>query len=137
MMLCGRSVAFDFAKISSGRVYSPFGERHLEGEASANTMPAHCDLLAQTSPVPAADPEPALFLHGERQAAEVQIVWRADRDPDNPDSWATTIEVLPPTRGSLAVTIAAARSFLSATSPAEVADIEGSGGRRIGRSRTN
>ena len=42
-------------------------------------MPAYLDLWAQTSPLPAADPEVGLFLHGAEQAApEVSVVWRSD-----------------------------------------------------------
>jgi CRISPR-associated endonuclease/helicase Cas3 len=42
-------------------------------------MPAHVDLWTRTAPVPATNPEPALFLHGPRTGpAGVQIVWRAD-----------------------------------------------------------
>lgn len=46
-------------------------------------MPAHLDLLSQTSPIPAADPEVALYLHGtRRQPDSVTVVWRADIDPE-------------------------------------------------------
>jgi CRISPR-associated endonuclease/helicase Cas3 len=46
-------------------------------------LPAYVDLWSQTSPPPAADPEPALFLHGpETGPADVTIVWRADFSPD-------------------------------------------------------
>lgn len=46
-------------------------------------LPAHLDLLTQTAPVPAADPEVGLFLHGPaRQPDSVSVVWRADVDPD-------------------------------------------------------
>jgi CRISPR-associated endonuclease/helicase Cas3 len=42
-------------------------------------MPAYADLWSHTSPIPNADPEVALFLHGpDRAPASVQIVWRAD-----------------------------------------------------------
>ena len=45
-------------------------------------MPAHLDLLSQTSPVPAADPDVAMHLHGPaRQPDAVGVVWRADVDP--------------------------------------------------------
>ncbi len=44
-------------------------------------MPAYADLWSHTSPIPNADPEVALFLHGpDRSPASVQIVWRADLD---------------------------------------------------------
>lgn len=46
-------------------------------------LPGHLDLLTQTAPVPAADPEIGLFLHGPvRQPDSVSVVWRADIDPD-------------------------------------------------------
>jgi CRISPR-associated endonuclease/helicase Cas3 len=42
-------------------------------------LPAYADLWSHTSPVPNADPEIALFLHGpDRSPASIQIVWRAD-----------------------------------------------------------
>ena len=46
-------------------------------------LPAHLDLLSQTEPIPAADPEVSLYLHGaERQPNSVTLIWRADIDPD-------------------------------------------------------
>jgi CRISPR-associated endonuclease/helicase Cas3 len=46
-------------------------------------MPAYAHLWSQTAPIPNADPEVALFLHGpDRSPASVQIVWRADIDED-------------------------------------------------------
>ena len=45
-------------------------------------MPAHLDLLSQTWPVPAADPEVALYLHGpDRQPDSVSVLWRGDIEP--------------------------------------------------------
>jgi CRISPR-associated endonuclease/helicase Cas3 len=42
-------------------------------------MPAHVDLLSQTSPIPEADPEVGLYLHGpQREADSVSVLWRAD-----------------------------------------------------------
>ncbi|MDN5872213.1 MAG: type I-U CRISPR-associated helicase/endonuclease Cas3 [Nitrococcus sp.] len=47
-------------------------------------LPAHLDLLSQTSPVPAADPEVGLYLHGKkRQPDSIAVIWRADIDPEN------------------------------------------------------
>jgi CRISPR-associated endonuclease/helicase Cas3 len=46
-------------------------------------MPAYAHLWSQTAPIPNADPEVALFLHGpDRSSASVQIVWRADIDEE-------------------------------------------------------
>lgn len=45
-------------------------------------LPAYLDLLSQTAPIPAADPEVSLYLHGaERQPNSVTLIWRADIDP--------------------------------------------------------
>jgi CRISPR-associated endonuclease/helicase Cas3 len=44
-------------------------------------FPAYADLWSHTSPIPNADPEVAVFLHGpDRSPATVQFVWRADID---------------------------------------------------------
>lgn len=49
-------------------------------------LPAHLDLLCQTSPIPAADPEVALYLHGvDRQPDAITVIWRADIEPDRKD----------------------------------------------------
>lgn len=89
-------------------------------------LPAHLDLFAQTTPIPAADPEPALFLHGEAALPDVQVVWRGDLDPGAPSSWAECVALLPPKREeALAIPISAARAFLSNAQPADIADTEG------------
>ncbi|MCS1407284.1 MAG: hypothetical protein M2R45_00441 [Verrucomicrobia subdivision 3 bacterium] len=59
-------------------------------------MPAHLDLLCQTSPAPHAEPSPSLYIHGpDRDCPEVHIVFRADID-NSDDSVANLIEALPP-----------------------------------------
>lgn len=46
-------------------------------------LPAHLDLLSHTSPIPAADPDIALYLHGAlRQPDAITVVWRADNDEE-------------------------------------------------------
>ncbi len=61
----------------------------LDGLVSAKVdapvlMPAYAHLWSQTSPIPKADPDIGLFLHGpKRSQASVQIVWRADVDEDD------------------------------------------------------
>jgi CRISPR-associated endonuclease/helicase Cas3 len=45
-------------------------------------LPAHLDLLSQTSPIPGTDPDIGLFLHGpDRQPDSITVVWRSDIDP--------------------------------------------------------
>src|SRR5690606_16700655 len=51
------------------------------GEAPV-LLPAHLDVLCQTAPAPAPEPDVQPFLHGkDRSVPEVQVVWRADLDP--------------------------------------------------------
>jgi len=78
-------------------------------------MPAYLDLWTQTSPVPAADPEPALFLHGtDPVRPSVQIVWREDLDLDSaPEDLRTLLAAMPPRSGeAVQVSLAAARRWL-------------------------
>ncbi len=67
-------------------------------------MPAHLDLLCQTAPRPALEPEIAPYLHGpNRGVPEVRVCWRADL-PEQRDrldrQWLTrcakTLAVCPP-----------------------------------------
>jgi CRISPR-associated endonuclease/helicase Cas3 len=49
-------------------------------------LPAHLELLSQTSPIPSADPEAALYLHGKsRQSDSVAVIWRGDILPGFPE----------------------------------------------------
>ena len=60
-------------------------------------LPAHLDLLCQTAPRPAIEPDIQMYLHGVgRQALEARVVWRADLDPDKPKAWLETIALCPP-----------------------------------------
>lgn len=93
-------------------------------------LPAHLDLLAQTSPAPVPEPDVSLFLHGPRDsAADVQIVWRADLAPENSDSWADIVALVPPVSAeALAVSPGAARMWLAQQAVLDVADVEGASG---------
>lgn len=91
-----------------------FGLRHFNIPMSADTlspkqdapvlMPAHLDLLSQTSPIPTANPEVALYLHGpSRQPDAVTIIWRADIDPAWNNQDVVRLLTLVPPRTSEAV----------------------------------
>lgn len=61
-------------------------------------LPAHLDLLCQTSPAPAIEPDVSLFLHGKgRHAPEVRVVFRLGLDLDNEDHVRECLHLLPPT----------------------------------------
>ncbi len=88
-------------------------------------MPAYAHLWSQTWPIPNADPDVPLFLHGpDRSPITVQIAWRADlfRDRTNNE----TIELLrlvPPKPGEMVeVSLAAARRWLRNTPTLDFAD---------------
>ncbi|HUC70070.1 MAG TPA: type I-U CRISPR-associated helicase/endonuclease Cas3 [Stellaceae bacterium] len=92
-------------------------------------LPAYADLWSQTWPIPAADPEVALFLHGaERSPASVQIVWRADIEAEDLRAARSEkadrtrlIELLtmvpPRTAEAIEVPVWAARAFLRRRGP--------------------
>lgn len=83
-------------------------------------MPAHVDLLAQTSPVPATDPEVALYLHGPtRQPDAITVVWRADlHEAMDNEATARLLALMPP-RSSEAVELPLWAVRLWLVTPAE------------------
>jgi CRISPR-associated endonuclease/helicase Cas3 len=90
-------------------------------------LPAHVDLLSQTSPEPAVSPDASVYLHGpEAGAPDVQVVWRADLGED-PKGWLDMVAMCPPSAAeSLAVPFGAVRRWLAEeVGGGEVADIEG------------
>lgn len=91
-------------------------------------LPAYLDRLAQTSPLPAVEPSPVLFLHGPRaEPPEVQVVWRADLGEDEA-SWPAVVTLAPPIAGEVVqVPLAAVRRWLAdeRAEAADVADVEG------------
>ena len=93
-------------------------------------FPAHLDMWVQTNPPPEPDPDVAPFLHGRADApADVQVVWRADLDPERSSTWRETASLMPPlTREALPVPAYAVRAWLKKTKGAgggDVADVEG------------
>ena len=116
------------------------GDGLLAPRASAPVLlPAHIDALARTSPSPAAQPDPALLLHGPRSGpAEVRIVWRADLAEadlaDGERARAIVAAVPPSSLEALDLPLAAARDWLAGRI-ADLADIEGSAETTAGRAR--
>ncbi len=92
-------------------------------------LPAHLDLLCQTSPVPYVQPDIQFYLHGVgRGEPEVRVVWRADLDPGQPDEvWKETVALCPPNSlETLSVPLSRLRRWLKQdTSPDDSADVEG------------
>ena len=91
-------------------------------------MPAHLDLLSQTSPEPAVSPDAAVFLHGpETGPADVQVVWRTDIEGD-PEKWRNIVSICPPSAAeAISLPVWAVRSWLADQAVADLADIEGAG----------
>ena len=59
-------------------------------------FPAHLDCWVQTHPIPAPDPDPAIFLHGPSSSVpEVQVVFRSDLG-DAPTRWIEIVSLCPP-----------------------------------------
>ncbi len=91
-------------------------------------LPAHLDLLCQTEPAAAPQPEVPLYLHGVgRHDAEVQVVWRADLHEGNQGDWEGLVALARPlTQEAVAAPIWRVRQWLAAT-PTETdeADVEG------------
>jgi CRISPR-associated endonuclease/helicase Cas3 len=94
-------------------------------------MPAHMDLLCQTSPEPAVSPDVSVFLHGpETGPADVQVVWRADLEREdlaaNPDTATSIVAICPPGAAeTMSLPVWTVRNWLEEQEPADVADLEG------------
>lgn len=81
-------------------------------------MPSHVGLWSQTWPIPQADPDVALFLHGGRASPEgVRIVWRADVALNTDAEVDRAFELLaaapPRSEETLEISLAAARAWLN------------------------
>ncbi len=89
-------------------------------------LPAHMDLLCQTSPEPALTPEPAVFLHGpQSEPADVLVVWRQDL-PEDSNQWINAVAVCPPGAAeAVSLPVWAVRQWLRGKAAADVSDIEG------------
>lgn len=95
-------------------------------------LPAHLDLLSQTSPIPIADPEVSLYLHGpNRTADDVTVVWREDVDGERHSDVETRrlLMLVPPRSGEvIELPVWAVRKWLVTPKAdfSELTDIPGS-----------
>ncbi|QDV54240.1 helicase Cas3 [Rosistilla oblonga] len=76
-------------------------------------MPAHLDMLCQTSPRPTPEPDVAMFLHGtDDTLAEVRVCWRADLEframphddqgyDEHQQLWTDAVAACPPSSAEL------------------------------------
>ncbi len=91
----------------------------MPSENAPVLMPAHIDMLCQTSPRPMLEPDIATYLHGlNRGCAEVKVCWRADLDlsciDDLEQNWISTVEICPPSSAEcLAVPLHIFRKWLA------------------------
>jgi CRISPR-associated endonuclease/helicase Cas3 len=90
-------------------------------------LPAHLDLLCETSPTPRPEPDVSLYLHGKHGPPEIRVVWRCDLSPDNLRAWIETVALCPPASGEmLSVPLWRLRNWLAqSVTPDDSADIEG------------
>lgn len=89
-------------------------------------LPPHVDAWSKTSPPPAIDPEPALFLHGPASGPpEVGIVWRADLLEEHEREWLDCVSACPPsTLETISVPLWEARKWLTRGAAGDIADTE-------------
>src|SRR5262249_12984085 len=76
-------------------------------------------------------PDVAPFLHGAEalEAADVQLVWRADLYTGREQDWQAVVSAAPPrSREALPLPVAAVRRWLCQEPTPDVADLEGTGG---------
>jgi CRISPR-associated endonuclease/helicase Cas3 len=106
---------------------SELGNYIAPREQAPILLPAHVQAWAQTSPIPAADPEVSAFLHGlGTKPADVQVIWRADLPEQDSSVWVDRVAVCPPVSlESISVSIGAARSWLANQDTVELSDSEG------------
>lgn len=100
-----RSINFGFESLRA--LLPPPGSDELRAMLAPShdapiLLPAHLDLLCQTAPRPAPDPEVGIFLHGKgRTAAEVRVAFRCDFDPEHSEDWPEIASLCPPVAGEM------------------------------------
>ncbi|VTS06208.1 type I-G CRISPR-associated helicase/endonuclease Cas3g [Tuwongella immobilis] len=90
-------------------------------------FPAHLDCWVQTHPIPAPDPDPALFLHGPKFGPpDVQVVLRSNLGKDW-KNWAEIVSLCPPSSSeAVPVRLSDLKRWIAGESlPNSSSDIEG------------
>jgi len=140
----GRARVMDFGIEAFRTQEGAFTAERLTPRARAPVfLPVYAEVLARTSPPPAAEPDIGLFLHGlEAGPPDVRIVWRADLgewDLDHPERVRELLSVAPPSSlEALELPLHVARAWLEGHLR-DMADVEGAAqegeddGRREGR----
>ncbi len=121
----------DFSVRASQRWLPGRGElvHYLAPRADAPIlMPRDVTLWSRTTPLPSADPEVSLYLHGPgRNRGDVEIVWRADLVGNNPHEWIDRVSVCPPSMlEAISVPFGEAKLWLENAATGDVADVEAS-----------
>lgn len=100
-------------------------EKLLAPRAQAPVLlPPFAELWATTSPRPFVTPEPSLFLHGPGTSADVQVVWRADIDPQKVTASHISLDLCPPASGeAMSVPIWAVQRWLRQEREFDFADV--------------
>jgi CRISPR-associated endonuclease/helicase Cas3 len=97
-------------------------------------LPAHLDMLCQTSQPPVPEPDIGLFLHGRQSTvAEVHLVFRSDlanNDHSGGQDWVQAVSLLPPISAeALTIPLHVAKRWLAKQDVAgdvgRMADVEG------------
>jgi CRISPR-associated endonuclease/helicase Cas3 len=89
-------------------------------------LPRDVMLWSRTTPIPTADPEVSLYLHGPGgNRGDVAIVWRADLVGDQQD-WIDRVAVCPPSMlEAISVPYGEAKLWLENAATGDVPDVEG------------
>lgn len=101
-------------------------------------LPAHLDILCQTSTRIDPEPDTSLYLHGQSSTPEVQVVWRCDL-PDDTALWAETVSLCPPVSSEmLSVPLWQLRVWLQqGEAQDDTGDVEGASERAAEEERDN
>lgn len=96
---CGRGPVVDFGHQAIASALPTGDELHAmltPREDAPILLDHHLEAWAQTCPAPTAQPDPAVFLHGQQSGPlEINLVWR-DLPADAPDDWIQMLDALPP-----------------------------------------